>query len=98
MKKPVPDPPSHDLTRIITRGIPFGAPHARGKHMFSVSEGICAEEALLHTCQLLGSIRASAYDLAQHLTVNDQALALGIAEQLEMAKALVDAVLGGRVS
>lgn len=93
MKKP--DPPPIDLTRQITCATPFGSPDLHGNHMFTVCEGIRAEDALRQACQILNSARASAYDVAQHLTKNDQALALGIAQQVDMAKALVDAVLAG---
>lgn len=95
MKKPVPDPPAPDLTRMITCCVPFGAPDFHGHRMFSVREGICAEDALVQACQLLASVQATAHDVAQHLTANDQALALGMAQHVEMAKALVDAVLAG---
>ena len=63
--------------------------------MFIAREGICAEDALVHVSQILNSVQAFAHDSAEYLTANDQAMVLGIAQQAEMAKALVDAVLAG---
>ncbi len=95
MKKPVPDPPLFDFSRFSTTGTPFGPHDFHGSCMFNVNEGICAEDALVHACLLLSCLRASACDAAQHLTANDHALVIGIAQQAEMAKALVDSVLAG---
>ncbi|OLS63139.1 DUF6124 family protein [Pseudomonas putida] len=97
MKKPVPDPPPFDFSRFKTRGISFGPHDFNGKCMFNVSEELCAEDALVHACLLLNCLRASACDAASHLTANDHALVIGIAQQAEMAKALVDSVLAGLV-
>lgn len=95
MKKPVPDPPTLDLTRVVTCRIPFGPIDFHGNPMFIAREGICAEDALVHVSQILNSVQAFAHDSAEYLTANDQAMVLGIAQQAEMAKALVDAVLAG---
>ncbi len=95
MKKPVPDPPAFDLSQATTSHTSFGIPDFNGNPLFSIREGICAEDALVHTCLLLNCVRASAYDAAQHLSANDQSLILGIAQHAEMARALVDAVLEG---
>lgn len=97
MKKPVPDPPPFDCSRFKTRAISFGPHDFNGKCMFKVSEELCAEDALVHACLLLNCLRASACDAASHLTANDHALVIGIAQQAEMAKALVDSVLAGLV-
>ncbi|MCU1730659.1 MULTISPECIES: DUF6124 family protein [unclassified Pseudomonas] len=95
MKKPVPDPPTLELTRVLTCPVPFGPTDFHGNPMFIAREGICAEDALVHVSQILNSVQAFAHDSAEYLCLNDQAMALGIAQQAEMAKALVDAVLAG---
>ena len=95
MKKPVPDPPTLELTRVLTCPVPFGPTDFHGNPMFIAREGICAEDALVHVSQILNSVQAFAHDSAEYLCLNDQAMALGIAQQAEMAKALVDAVLEG---
>lgn len=95
MKKPVPDPPPFDFSRFSTSGTSFGPHDFHGNCMFMVREGICTEDALVHACLLLSCLRASACDAAQHLTANDHALVIGLAQQAEMAKALVDSVLAG---
>lgn len=62
MKKPVPDPPAFDLSQATTSHTSFGIPDFNGNPLFSIREGICAEDALVHTCLLLNCVRASAYD------------------------------------
>ncbi len=95
MKKPVPDPPPFDFSQFVTAGKAFGPHDYHGNCMFTVREGICTEDALMHACLLLGCIRASACDAAQHLTANDHSLVIGLAQQAELAKALLDSVLEG---
>ncbi len=95
MKKPVPDPPAFDLANTVTAAKPFGAMDVNIKQMFSVREGICSEDALMHASVLLSFVEATASDAADHLSLNDKALVLSIAQHAEMARALVNAVLEG---
>ncbi|MCY1184407.1 hypothetical protein D9M73_250980 [compost metagenome] len=44
---------------------------------------------------LLGSIEAMAWDVVEHLQFNDKGVVLGIIQNVEMARALVDALLDG---
>ncbi|QPG61851.1 DUF3077 domain-containing protein [Pseudomonas sp. BIGb0427] len=90
MKKPVPDPPSLDLSTATTASTPFG-----NNHMFTVRAGIPAEEALLHACQLLECAEATVSDALGHLTLNDHSLVYGAGQHIETARALIDAVLDG---
>ncbi|MCY1410696.1 hypothetical protein D9M71_260670 [compost metagenome] len=57
--------------------------------------GIPAEDAVLHVGMLLGSIEAMAWDVVEHLQFNDKGVVLGIIQNVEMARALVDALLDG---
>lgn len=90
MKKIVPDPPCLDLTNATTANTPFGT-----NRMFSVRQGIPAEEALLHACQLLRYAEATVSDAVDHLTLNDRSLVCGAGQHIETARALIDAVLDG---
>jgi len=90
MKKLVPDPPSLDLSSATTASTPFGT-----NHMFTVRAGICAEEALLHACQLLRYAEATVSDAVDHLTLNDRSLVSSAGQHIETARALIDAVLDG---
>ncbi len=81
MKKPVPDPPTLDLTRVVTCRIPFGPIDFHGNPLFIAREGICAEDALVHVSLILNSVQAFAHDSAEYLTANDRAMAQGIAQQ-----------------
>jgi len=90
MKKLVPDPPNVDLSSATTANTPFGA-----NRMFNVRQGIPAEEALLHACQLLRCAEATISDAVDHLTLNDRSVASGAGQHIETARALIDAVLDG---
>ncbi|NES10159.1 hypothetical protein G3O07_11065 [Pseudomonas laurentiana] len=50
----------------------------------------------MHASVLLSVVEATASDAADHLSLNDKALVLSIAQHAEMARALVNAVLEGR--
>lgn len=88
MKKLVPDPP--DLSTASTANTPFGT-----NGMFNVREGIPAEEALLHACQLLRCAEATVSDALDHLSLNDRVIVSGAGQHVEAARALIDAVLDG---
>ncbi|MNJ58212.1 DUF3077 domain-containing protein [Pseudomonas sp. B21-012] len=90
MKKIVPDPPSLDLTETTTASTSFGT-----NRMFSVREGIPAEEALLHAGQLLRCAEATVSDALDHLTLNDRSIVAGAGQHIETARALIDAVIDG---
>ncbi|CAI8759499.1 MULTISPECIES: DUF6124 family protein [Pseudomonas] len=90
MKKLVPDPPSLGLSNATTANTPFGT-----NRMFNVREGIPAEEALLHAGQLLRCAEATVSDALDHLTLNDRAIVAGAGQHIEIARALIDAVLDG---
>ena len=90
MKKIVPDPPILHLSHATTANTPFGT-----NLMFNVREGIPAEEALLHACQLLRCAEATVSDALDHLTHNDRSLVSGAGQHIEAAHALIDAVLDG---
>ncbi|MND71957.1 hypothetical protein D3C76_751460 [compost metagenome] len=94
MIKIVPDPPP--LSPITTTAAkPFGTLDSDSQPLFCVREGIRAEDALLHVGMLLGCVEAAAWDVVEHLHLNDKGLVLGLIQNAEMARALVDALLDG---
>ena len=49
--------------------------------------------ALAHASTLIGCAEATAWDVVDHLHLNDKALVLGLIQQLDSAQALIGAVL-----
>jgi hypothetical protein len=96
MMKIVPDPPQV-LSLTSTAQKPFGTLDSENQPLFCVREGIRAEDALLHVGMLLGCIEATAWDAVEHLHLNDKGVVMGIIQNVEMARALVDALLDGAV-
>jgi hypothetical protein len=92
MIKIVPDPP--DATpSFFTTEKPFGTVDSNGQPMFTVRGGIPAEDALAHATTLIEYAEATAWDVVDHLHLNDKSLVLGLIQQLDAAQALIGAVL-----
>ncbi len=92
MIKIVPDPPA-STPSLFTTEQPFGTVDNNGQPMFSVRGGIPAEDALAHASTLIECAEATAWDVVDHLHLNDKALVLGLIQQLDAAQALIGAVL-----
>lgn len=95
MIKIVPDPPNLSRSITTTAHKTFGSLDSDSRQLFSVREGIHAEDALMHVGMLLGCVEATAWDAVEHLHLNDKGVLLGIIQNTEMARALVDALLDG---
>ncbi len=61
--------------------------------MFIVRGGIPAENALVHATTLIEYAEATAWDVVDHLHLNDKSLVLGLIQQLDAAQALLGAIL-----
>ena len=92
MIKIVPDPPASTLS-LTTTEKPFGTADSNGQPMFTVRGGIPADDALGYATALIECAEATAWDVVDHLHLNDKALVLGLIQQLDAAQALIGAVL-----
>ncbi|WP_166360914.1 DUF6124 family protein [Pseudomonas akapageensis] len=95
MIKIVPDPPASTPSRFTTEK-PFGTVDSNGQPMLTVRGGIPVEDALAHATTLIECAEATAWDVVDHLHLNDKALVLGLIQQLDAAQALIGAVLDQR--
>jgi hypothetical protein len=93
MIKIVPDPPASTSTLPTTIEKPFGTVDSNGLPMFTVRGGIPADDALAHATLLIECAEATAWDVVDHLNLNDKSLVLGLIQQLDAAQALIAAVL-----
>ncbi len=91
MKKIVPDPPVYP-TSLTTIEKPFGTVDSSGIPMFTVRAGIPMQDALDHAATLIQYAEATAWDVVEHLHLNDKALVLGLIQQLDAAQALIGAL------
>ncbi|MCY1424818.1 hypothetical protein D9M71_405810 [compost metagenome] len=73
----------------------FGALDSDSQPLFCVREGIRAEDAMLHVSMLLGCVEATAWDVVEHLHLNDKAVVMSLIQNAEMARAWVAALLDG---
>ncbi|WP_166361413.1 DUF6124 family protein [Pseudomonas akapageensis] len=92
MIKIVPDPPA-STPSLFTYEKPFGTVDSNGQPMFTVRGGIPAEDALAHATTLIEYAEAMAWDVVDHLHLNDKSLVLGLIHQLDAAQAFIGAVL-----
>ncbi|UVJ43658.1 DUF3077 domain-containing protein [Pseudomonas sp. LS1212] len=92
MLKITPDPPQ-DRTITHTAEKAFGPLDSTNRPFFTVREGIPVEDALEHVVMLLNCAEATGWDTAEHLELNDKALALTIIQSVESARALIEALL-----
>jgi hypothetical protein len=95
MMKIVPDPPVSSPS-LTTTEKPFGSVDSNGLPMFTVRGGIPAQDALDHASTLIECAEATAWDVVDHLHLNDKALVLGLIQQLDAAQALLAALMDQR--
>lgn len=81
---------SIDLSTLSTATTPFGE-----NKMFTIREGISAEEALLYAGHLLTSACATVSAASDTLQPHDRAVVIGAGQCIESARALIDAVIDG---
>ncbi|WP_166363422.1 DUF3077 domain-containing protein [Pseudomonas akapageensis] len=94
MIKVVPDPPSaDDLYKTVATA--FGTCDAGHGPLFAVCAGINAEDALLHASLSLRCARETIYQICISETDANAGLLWSTFHSIEMAKALVDAVVDG---
>ncbi|WP_166363492.1 DUF3077 domain-containing protein [Pseudomonas akapageensis] len=94
MKKIVPDPPSsEDLYKTVATA--FGTCDAGHGPLFAVCGGISAEDALVHASLSLRCARETTYQICISDTDANTGLLWSTFHSIEMAKALVDAVVDG---
>ncbi|MFQ6573572.1 DUF3077 domain-containing protein [Pseudomonas sp. UM16] len=94
MTKIVPDPPQSLLGKTATTT--FGCCDAGHPPLFTVRDGIEAEDALVHVSLLLQGIYDTAQQACEHIPgLPKKGLLWSTLHSAEMAKGLVDAVLDG---
>ncbi|WP_166359263.1 DUF3077 domain-containing protein [Pseudomonas akapageensis] len=94
MIKIVPDPPSSEnLYKTVATA--FGTCDAGHGPLFSVCAGINAEDALVHASLSLKCARETTYHMCMIEPAANQGLLWSTLHSIEMAKALVDAVIDG---
>ncbi|CRM84179.1 MULTISPECIES: DUF6124 family protein [unclassified Pseudomonas] len=95
MFKIVPDPPRDQakdraaFNRALDHYLPTDPPQP-SPHVYTVSDDISFEDALLYTADLLHSASATAMDCGEHLQSAERAKVLAVWHLLEIAKAMVD--------
>ncbi|WP_166360810.1 DUF6124 family protein [Pseudomonas akapageensis] len=92
MVKITPDPPQD---RTITHTVEklFGPLDCNNRPVFTVRKGIAIEDALVTAVMLLNCAEATGWDAAEHLELNDKALAFAMIQSVGSARALVEALL-----
>jgi hypothetical protein len=94
MTKIVPDPPQSLFGK--TAESTFGACNAGHPPLFTVREGIEAEDALVHVSLLLEGIYDTAQQACEHIhDLPKKGLLWSTLHSADLAKGLVDAVLDG---
>ena len=94
MTKIVPDPPRTMLG--VTANTTFGSCDAGHPPMFTVREGLEAEDVLVHVSLLLEGIHDTTKQACEHIQgLPNRGLLWSSLHSAEMAKGLVDAVLDG---
>ncbi|UVJ45646.1 DUF3077 domain-containing protein [Pseudomonas sp. LS1212] len=94
MIKIVPDPPPAG-TILKTVTTPFGSCDAGHEPLFAVRGGINAEDALVHASLLLRCATDTAYAASECPGVHEKGLMWSTMHSIEMAKAIVDALVDG---
>lgn len=92
MVKITPDPPHHRLITHTAEKI-FGPLDGNNRPLFTVRKGISIEDALVNVVMLLNCAEATGWDAAEHLELNDKALAFAMIQSVGSARALVEALL-----
>ncbi|MHC2149007.1 DUF6124 family protein [Pseudomonas sp. 210_17 TE3656] len=92
MKKPVPDPPSLHLIETLETDVPSCPEHPP---LFSVRAGVSAEDALVHASFYLKCARTTVIEAVRHTNKEGRGLAWSTQHSVEMAMALLDALLDG---
>lgn len=96
MMKIVPDPPAFPPGTIRkTVETAFGCCDAAHDPLFTVRGGIGAEDALVHISLFLQSAYATANAACNQVTKEERGLLWATLHSVEIAKALVDALLDG---
>ncbi|WP_166361174.1 DUF6124 family protein [Pseudomonas akapageensis] len=96
MMKIVPDPPALPPGTILkTAETAFGCCDAVHDPMFTVRGGIGAEDALVHISLFLQSVYATANAACNQASMEERGLHWATMHSVEIAKALVDALLDG---
>lgn len=92
MKKLVPDPPSLHITKTLETDVPCCPEHPP---LFSVRAGISAEDALVHALLYLKAARATVIETVHHTNKEGRGFVWSTQHSVEMAMALLDALLDG---
>ncbi|WP_177414017.1 hypothetical protein [Pseudomonas tructae] len=95
MKKPVPDPPRFTFTRTAETSV-----HSCPDHppLLCVLGGVSAEDALVHALMYLKAATATFSQIVEHTEASGRGHAWATQHSLEVAMALVEAVLDGSES
>lgn len=92
MKKHVPDPPDLHLEQTVEFDVDSCPEHPP---LFSVRAGIRAEDALVHASLYLKCASATIPKAVQYTQEPGRGFAWSTQHSVEMAKALIDALLDG---
>lgn len=92
MKKLVPDPPNLHLVQTAETFVKSCPEHSP---LFSVCAGVRAEDALVHAHLYLKCARATATEALQYTSESGRDFARSTQHSLELACALIDALLDG---
>ncbi|MGH8463448.1 MAG: DUF6124 family protein [Pseudomonas sp.] len=92
MKKPVPDPPDLPFVETVERPVVSCAEHP---HLFSVCAGVSAEDALVHASLYLKCASVNIEQALAHTRETGRGFAWSTQHSLELARALIDALLDG---
>ncbi|QHF28842.1 DUF6124 family protein [Pseudomonas sp. R32] len=92
MKKLVPDPPSLHLAETVETPVNSCPEHPP---LFSVCAGVSAEDALVHALLYLKSASATIGQAVQHCSEEGRGFVWSAQQSVELARALVDALLDG---
>ncbi|NBA95756.1 hypothetical protein [Pseudomonas sp. R5(2019)] len=93
MKKIVPDPPKKVLAKTVK--MPFDTCDAGHMPLLAVQPGIDAEDALIHVALYLQCGIDTQYKVIEQAPSQCKSLAFTSLHSMEMAKGVVEAVLGG---
>ncbi|SDT25357.1 hypothetical protein SAMN05216598_4650 [Pseudomonas asplenii] len=105
-KKLTPDPPpAHDAANdfapceleplTFTRAKPVSSESPGKPSLFAIQQGVNAHEALAHVSRLLESAQLNGDELSLHTDPFERALFWSMLHSVEMARAVVDALLDG---
>ncbi|MCY1389858.1 hypothetical protein D3C76_206130 [compost metagenome] len=96
MMKIVPDPPAFPPGTIRrTAETAFGCCDAAHEPLLAIRGGVSAEDALVHASLYLQAAYATANAACNHSMMDERGLHWATLHSVEIAKALVDALLDG---